>query len=145
MSIVKEFLIKTKMLDKYGSKEGVREIVEYLASTEVVNRMIIASELGLPALTLVVRDLEKRFDEKSTFPVVVLKSDYNATARQNVGRIIKFVLGKYGYVPVSEKLEERTRIPAIAGSEHFSTCSVYNKDTRMVPEFTIKVSSEEIR
>lgn len=144
MSIVKEFLRKTKMVDKNGRKDGVSEIVEYLASPEVVNRMIIASELGLPALTLVVRNLEKRFDEKSTFPVVMLENEYNATARQNVGRIIKFVLGKYGYVPVSERLEERTRIPAIAGSEYFLTGAVYNKDTRMVPEFAIKVSSEEI-
>ena len=141
MSIVQEFLYRTKMVDKNGTKKGVERMVEYLASPEIVNRMIIASELGLPALTLIARDLESKFDENSTFPVVVFENDANATARHNVGRIIKFVLGKYGYVPVSDKLEERTRIPAIANAKYFSTCAVYAKDESIVAELTIVVDS----
>ena len=57
MSIVQEFLYRTKMVDKNGTKKGVERMVEYLASPEIVNRMIIASELVLPALTLIARDL----------------------------------------------------------------------------------------
>ena len=43
MSIVQEFLYRTKMVDKNGTKKGVERMVEYLASPEIVNRMIIAS------------------------------------------------------------------------------------------------------
>lgn len=65
--------LSDKMVDKNGTKKGVERMVEYLASPEIVNRMIIASELGLPALTLIARDLESKFDENSTFPVVVFE------------------------------------------------------------------------
>lgn len=137
--MVQEFMHRTKMVDKNGKKDGVKKIAEYLSSPEVVNRMIIASELNLPALTLIVSDLEKKFHENSDFPVVVFEDNANATARQNVGRIIKFVMKKYGYVPVSDKSEERTRIPAIANSRFFSTCAIYARSEEINAEWSITV------
>ena len=57
--MVQEFMSRTKMIDKNGEKTGVQELVEYLCQPEIVYRMITASELNLPALTLIANELEK--------------------------------------------------------------------------------------
>lgn len=143
--MVQEFMSRTKMIDKNGEKTGVQELVEYLCQPPIVYRMITASELNMPALTLIASDLEKKFNENSNFPVVIYKNNANATARQNVGRVIKFVMAQYGYEPVSEKLEERTRIPAIANSKYFSTCAVYakRKDSKALYNIIIETRKAE--
>jgi len=142
MKISDEFMVNTRMQDKNGNKVGVREMVEYLSSPEVVFKMIIASNLKLPALTLMAHDLEQKFNESSNFPVIIYPDNANATARQNVGRIIKFVMGKYGYTPVVGGLDERARIPAISNSQCFSTCAIYEKkDTE---KWKLEVTATEI-
>lgn len=140
MSIKDDFMKKTKMLDVNGNKEGVEEIVDYLSSPSIVYKMIIASEMELPVLTLIASDLEKRFDKKSKFPVVVDKNNKNTTARQNVGRIIKYVMDQYGYTPVDGGLTDRARIPAISNSKYFSTSGIYKKTG--VSKYKIIISNE---
>lgn len=127
MTLVDEFMFKTKMIDKNGAPDGVREMVEYLATPAALYKMICASNMGLPVLTLIASELENRFGAKSNFPVVKIGKEYNATNRQNVGRIVKFLMEKLGYHPISNKLEPQTRIPAIANAAYFSTCAVYAK------------------
>lgn len=142
MKISDEFMVNTKMVDKNGNKVGVREIAEYLSTPEVVFKMIIASNLKLPVLTLIAHDLEQKFNENSNFPVIIYPDNPNATARQNVGRIIKFVMKKYGYTPVAGGMDERARIPAISQSECFSTSAIYEKtDTE---EWKLEVTAKEI-
>ena len=125
--IVKEFMKKTKMLDINNQQVGVEEMVTYLTSPKVIDRMVIASEMRIPILTLVAKDLEEVFDENSNFPVVVNGKEKNATNRQNVGRIIKYIMKKYGYTPVDGGLSEQARIPTISGSKYFSTSGIYKK------------------
>lgn len=141
MTIAEEYMLRTKMVDKNNSKKGVKEIVDYLTTAECVNKLIIATELGLPVLTLVASDLEKKFGADSDFPVVKVGDNYNATNRQNVGRIIKFVMTKYGYAPVAGKLDPQCRIPAAMNAEHFSTSALYKKNEEIIPEYEIKVES----
>lgn len=137
-----EFLAKTKMIDANGLKKGVEDITEYLFMDEVIDRMIIASDLEMPVLTLIAKDLETKFDENSEFPLVVTDDNKNAVYRQNVGRIIKFIMLEYGYTPVDGGLSERARIPAISGANYFSTSAIYSKTTP--PNRVIRVTSEEV-
>ena len=127
MTIKDDFLEITKMVDLSGNKTGVEQVMDYLLSPEVVDKMIIASEMELPVLTLIAKGLEETFDENSNFPVVVTPTNNNATFRQNIGRMIKFIMNEYGYTPIDGNLSERSRIPAISGSKHFSTSAVYKK------------------
>lgn len=141
MGIKDDFMNKTKMLDPNNqTRIGVEEIVSYLASPPIVNKMIIASEMELPVLTLIAKDLEEKFNENSNFPVVIIGNNKNATARQNVGRIIKYVMAQYGYTPVDGGLSERTRIPAISNSKYFSTSGIYKKTD--VAKYEIEVKNK---
>ncbi len=133
------FLARTKMLDINGSRTGVVDICNYLSQPEIVNKMIIASDMELPVLTLIAKELEEHFDENSTFPVCVLKNNANATARQNVGRIVKFIMGEFGYTPKYGKLSDRTRLPAISNSQFFSTSAVYEKTEQSKYQIQIKI------
>jgi hypothetical protein len=142
MGFKDDFLNKTKMLNAHGVKIGVDEVMEFLTKPESVYKMIIASEMGLPVLTLIGKELEIMFDEHSNFPVVYLGNDKNPTARQNVGRMIKVVMHEYGYTPVDGGLSEQARIPAVSGAEYFSTSSIYRKTDEAKLE--IKVSSNEV-
>lgn len=147
MSIKEDFMAKTKMKDVHGQTVGVEEVMDYLVTAETVNKMIIASEMELPVLTLIAKELEEKFDINSNFPVVVTDriSHKNSTARQNVGRMIKFVMEQYGYTPVAGGLSERARIPAISGSKHFSTSGIYKKTKQANYEIsTVSVKVQQI-
>lgn len=142
MGFREDFLDKTKMRDVNGAKTGVEEVMDFLVKPESVLKMIIASEMGLPVLTLIGRELEKKFDEHSNFPVVHLGSNKNATSRQNVGRMIKVVMEQYGYTPVDGGLSEQARIPAVSGTDYFSTSGIYKKTDKA--KYEIEILSKEI-
>lgn len=142
MGFKEDFLKKTKMRDVNDEKTGVEEVMDFLVKPESVYKMIIASEMGLPVLTLIGGELERKFDAQSNFPVVYLGNDKNPTARQNVGRMVKVVMSQYGYTPVDGGLSEQARIPAVSGTDYFSTSGIYKKTEEAKLE--IKVISEEI-
>lgn len=143
MGIKEDFLKRTKMIDVNNGKTGVEEVMDYLVNPAIINKMIIASEMDLPVLTLIAKDLENKFDKNSNFPVVVTEGSKNALGRQNVGRMIKFIMAKYGYTPVDGGLSsERARIPAVSGTEYFSTSGIYKKTEDAVYE--IEIISKEI-
>lgn len=142
MGFKEDFLKKTKMLNAHGAKKGVDEVMDFLVKPESVFKMIVASEMDLPVLTLIGKELEKKFDEHSNFPVVYLSSNKNPTARQNVGRMIKVVMAQYGYTPVDGGLSEQARIPAVSGTEYFSTSGIYKKTEEAKLE--IIITSKEV-
>ena len=142
MGFKEDFLKKTKMRDVNDEKTGVEEVMDFLVQPKSVYKMIIASEMGLPVLTLIGGELEKKFDAHSNFPVVYLGKDKNPTARQNVGRMVKVVMAQYGYTPVDGGLSEQARIPAVSGTDYFSTSGIYKKTDEAKLE--IKVIAEEI-
>lgn len=133
MEMKDEFLFKTHMLDKNGEKTGVNQIADYMFRADTIYRMKLASDMGLPVLTLIARELEENFDENSCFPVVVTKDDKNALYRQNVGRIAKFIMDKLGYVPATGSV----RLPAVSKSRYFSTSAVYEKKKKGSYDFKI--------
>lgn len=142
MLIKDAFMKRTKMKDVYGGKVGIEEVMTYLSNPVIVNKMIIASEMGWPVLTLIGKELETIFDAQSNFPVGVIGDNKNATARQNVGRMIKFIMAYYGYTPVDGGLSERARIPAISNTAYFSTSGIYKKTEK--GEYEIKVISKVV-
>lgn len=137
MGIKEDFLKRTKMVDVHNGKKGVEEVMDYLVNPAIIDKMIIASEMDLPVLTLIAKDLENKFDKNSNFPVVVTDWNKNALGRQNVGRMIKFIMAQYGYTPIDGGLSERARIPAVSGTEYFSTSGIYKKTEEAIYEIEI--------
>lgn len=111
--------------------------MDYLVNPSIIDKMIIASEMDLPVLTLIAKDLENKFDKNSNFPVVVTDLNKNALGRQNVGRMIKIIMAQYGYTPIDGGLSERARIPAVSGTEYFSTSGIYKKTEEAIYEIEI--------
>jgi CheY-like chemotaxis protein len=62
MEMKDEFLFKTHMLDKNGEKKGIQQIADYMFRADMIYRMKLASDMGLPVLTLIARELEEKFD-----------------------------------------------------------------------------------
>ena len=122
MSISDEYFVGSSI-----DNVDTRAIMDFLSLPESVNKMIIASEMGLPAITPIVKDLEDRFENSGLSPLHHQGKNQNAVHRQNVGRMIKFVMSQFGYVPVDGGLSERARIPKFAQSKHFSTSAIYAK------------------
>ena len=122
MSISNEYFVGSSI-----DNVDTRAIMDFLSLPESVNKMIIASEMGLPAITPIVKELEDRFENSGLSPLHHQGKNQNAVHRQNVGRMIKFVMAQFGYVPVDGGLSERARIPKFAQSKHFSTAAIYEK------------------
>lgn len=122
MSITDEYFVGSSI-----DNSDTRAIMDFISLPESVNKMIIASEMGLPAITPIVKELEKKFENSKLSPLHHEGKNQNAVHRQNVGRMIKFVMAKFGYVPVDGGLSERARIPKFANSQHFSTAAIYKK------------------
>ena len=122
MSISDEYFVGSSI-----DNVDTRAIMDFLSLPESVNKMIIASEMGLPAITPIVKELEDRFENSGLSPLHHQGENQNAVHRQNVGRMIKFVMSQFGYVPVDGGLSERARIPKFAQSKHFSTAAIYEK------------------
>ena len=112
--IGRAFLSKTK-LDVNNS--DIVAIVDFLSSADSINKMIVVSDLGLPALTGVVKDLEEKFANCKGFPLNHDAPDHNAPNRRSIGWMIKFIMKQVGYSPVDGGLSERARLRDFAGSK----------------------------
>lgn len=132
--IGRTFLSKTK-LDVNNS--DIVAIVDFLSSADSINKMIVVSDLGLPALTGVVKDLEEKFANCKGFPLNHNAPNHNAPNRRSIGWMIKFIMKQVGYSPIDGGLSERARLRDFAGSKYFSTSAIYRKDR--IPNLKINV------
>lgn len=121
-------------------------VMDFLSRPESVNKMIVMSEVGLPALTGIVKELEDLFGNCKLFPLNHDAEDANAPNRRNIGWMVRFVMKAYGYTPIAKGFSdtndglERTRIGKFSGSKYFGTAAVYAK-TIPNPRYTIVVTS----
>lgn len=135
MSITTDFFKRSKI----NKNQTTIDIMDFLSSPESVNKMIVASEMGLPVLTPIVKELEKKFGNSANFPLNHNGENHNATNRQNIGRMVKFIMKQFGYIPVDGGLSERARIPQFAGSKYFSTAGIYSKMQKEKYKIDVKI------
>ena len=121
--IVNDFFSSSKIHRNVDTEK----MLIYLLQPEAINKMMIASEFELPALTFIVADLEKKFKDCKNAPLNHEGQYQNALHRQNIGRMIKYIMREFGYVPIDGKINERARLPKFSGSKYFSTSAVYAK------------------
>ena len=134
MSITDEYFVGSSI-----DNSDTRAIMDFLSLPESINKMIVASEMGLPAITPIVKELENKFANSRLSPLHHRGKNQNAVHRQNVGRMIKFVMAQFGYTPVDGGLNERARIPKFAQSSHFSTSAIYAKKEACRYKIQVKV------
>lgn len=134
MSIADEYFVGSSI-----ENNDTRAIMDFLSLPESVNKMIVASEMGLPALTPIVKELEDMSRNFILSPLHHQGKNQNAVHRQNVGRMIKFVMAQFGYIPIDGGLSERARIPKFAQSEYFSTAAIYGKKENCRYKIEVKI------
>ncbi len=123
LQIVNDFFSSSKI----KRNNDTEKMLEYLLQPKSVYRMIVASDFELPALTFVVKELEEEFNDCANAPLNHKGQYQNAVNRQNIGRMVKYIMREFGYVPIDGKRSERARLPKFSGSEFFSTSAVYAK------------------
>jgi len=111
--------------------------MDFLTSVNSVDRMIIMADLGLPSLSGVVSEPEAKFGNFKNFPLNHKGEGQNATNRQNIGRMIKFIMREFGYSPVDSGLSERARLKDFANSKYIATAAIYAK-THISPNCVIE-------
>lgn len=83
---------ENKKYGKYKLNSTVSDVFSFLMKPESVDKMILSSHDGRPALEGVIEDLEKKFPNGPEFD---LKKDLHL--RKMVGSMVKFVLRDFGY------------------------------------------------
>ena len=86
-----------------------RELYDYLASPQNIYAMSQACEAGKPALSGVVKDLERKFSGRFDFD--------NPMNRRMIGSMIKEIIYDFGYRRKGQRL--------VSNSSYFSTASYY--------------------
>lgn len=136
--IIKEFFNSSKILD---TPDGtVTKILDFLLKPEAIAAMELMTKFGHPALAGVVKELEEEF-AKSDFPLHHNGPYKNSANRRNVGWMVRFVMGKFGYVPKKSSGSDR-HLPKFAGSQYFGSAAVYEETGKA--EYELVLACEEI-
>lgn len=110
--------------NKYNQKllnnVDAQNVFDYLATPSTIHNLMAFSEVGLPAISGIIPYLEGNFGNSPTFPL----SDFRN--RQTVGKMVKYILGYYGYTPQTGGLDERAKLRGFSKSMYFKTASVYS-------------------
>lgn len=94
-------------------------VFDFLCLPENIHSMIVCSNLKLPALSGIVKELEDRFSAAPQFPLTDNRN------RQIVGRMTKFILNHFGYEPCAGGSNDRMKLRNFSEAKLFKTASVY--------------------
>lgn len=111
-----------------------KAVFDFLCMPENIHNMIVMSNLGLPAISGLVKELETRFANSPTFPLT------EGTNRQLVGKMAKHILGYFGYEPVANGQDERGQLRNFTGAKIFKTASVYALNNPAKCSLTIEIT-----
>jgi len=125
-----DFVNSSAMLKGFAGNKDAEKIFDIIYEGEQIYGAILTSENGKPALLSSVKKIEEHVERNpdSNFPM----TDFN---KQAIGKMQKFILEPFGYVPNGKQKTIRSNI--------FSTASCYRYENGTAT-MRIKVTSEEI-
>lgn len=123
-----DFVNSNSMLAKLQNNTEAQAVFDILNEDSQIYAAILATENGKPALSASIKKIEEYISDN--------KSDFFASnfERQAVGRMQKFVLAPFGYVP--------NEIKKSVNSTIFTVATCYEKDESKAT-MAIKITSEE--
>ena len=124
------FVNSSAMLSGLAGNDDAENIFNIINSDEQISGAVSASKNGMPALLSSVRKIEEYVQKNpdSNFPM----TDFN---KQAIGKMQKFILEPFGYVPNGKQKTIKSNI--------FSTASCYKYEDGTAT-MRIKVTSEKI-
>lgn len=120
-----EFLVYHTINDE-NEVDKIRIAFDFLSDPYNVNSMITLIDLGLTPMSAVAYNIEQLVDCTSLL------------TRQTIGRVVSFILSKYGYTITNE----RARLRTFSNTKYFTTGALYKKDNSIEAEYKIVVKSE---
>lgn len=110
-----------------------KNVFDFLCRPENIYSMIIFTNLKLPAISGIVKDLENIFANAPLFSLTDHKN------RQIVGRMAKFILSHFGYAPIVGGLDERAKLRNFSEAKLFKTASVYELKNTPTNSIVMKI------
>lgn len=128
----------TLFCSSYSFKNGANNtdaqaVFNFLCKPENIHSMTIFANLNLPVISGIVKELENNFSNTTQFPLT------NRTNRQTVGRMIKFILGHFGYVPTIGSPDARAKLRNFSEATLFKMCSLYEFQNTPVNSISMKI------
>lgn len=108
------------------------KLFDYLCTGETIANLMAFTSVGLPAISGIASYLESIYDNNTTF------SMENPHNRQLVGKMVKFILGFFGFEPEVNGLEERAQLRNFSNTHLFKTAAIYHK-TNETPQKTLDI------
>ena len=121
-----DFLAENMNCSKYGNNSDAIAIFNLLSEDESIISMIDASEAGKPALAACVSAVEAYFDNSQN-PTMNLTDGFTRTV---VGRMVKSILGPFGYEVTIQK-----DLPKATKAKYFTSASCY--ELRGIPRMKV--------
>ena len=108
MFVINKFLDSYPRFRSVCSDEQAQKVLSQLSKPDSIYKMMIASELGRPALEAMIENLEQDFMALSSAQQRMF-SFQDITVRQAVGSMVQFILLNFGYTKIGSKsLKKRT-------------------------------------
>lgn len=111
----KTFIERNPRHKKFSDNKAAKEVYELLAEGENIYRMMLFSELEIPALAAAISEIEALYKEQEVFDL------NNSFVKQTMGVMVKDILRAFGYDNIKSK-----DIPK-GLSEYLSTAAVFKE------------------
>jgi hypothetical protein len=112
------------------------EVFGFLQRPEVLIRMFSYTKNHLPALTGVVEELERDYGGNPNFDLA------NRRHRQTVGRMICWLMKRFGYTVINGRYDTRNRLRDFSGARLFSVSAIYEKKDGRIAPYTLGITVE---
>ena len=114
-----------------GNKDA-ESIFNFLKQPEIISNLITFSDAGLPAISGIGSYLETTYNNATDFP---LSNPHN---RQQVGKMVKFILRFFSYETEINGLDERAQLLKFTKCDEFKTAAVYRKVKNKIPQKSLQ-------
>lgn len=114
------FINVTNARSSLKGNEDAEKVYKWLRDATNVVKMMTLADLGIAPLNAVVKELEQKLLESKEFSIK------DITNRQDIGRMITFILLDYGYTATNE----RESLRFFSGARYFKQGKVYKKTRR---------------
>lgn len=131
-----EFINMNTNCNKFADNADAKQIFDFLSSDDSIIRMIESADMGKPALTPVIREVERMIENK---PDATISFNDNFT-KQTVGLMARAILMPFGYAVTVQK-----SFPKSIGEGKFTSASCYCYDpSKNPPTMCVVKKIEEI-
>ena len=120
LAVYEDFIKQNPNCKKFENDETMQDIFYFLSREYVLTQLIDMSEIGKPAISTVVENIEHFFMDLTKTYVNTLDDNFT---KQAVGLMVKTILEPFGYTVWKQK-----DLPKNSRATKFQTASVYRRD-----------------